>query len=155
MPSPRDSLAQLIQRCQALGLPATVQRRAILEVLLARDDHPTADDVAAALDERLGVSRATVYRTLETLVVHGLIERVGHPGAATRYDIRTDRHHHLVCDACGEITDFEEPGLDALSLPDFARSGFRVRDYSVQVRGLCRRCSRAPTTKPRIHKEPR
>lgn len=128
-------------------MPLTIQRRAILEVLLTREDHPTADDIAADLATRVeGISRATVYRTLETLVAHGLLLRVCHHGAATRYDIRTDRHHHLVCDVCGEMTDFEEPTLDALSLPDFARAGFRVRDFSIHVRGLCKRCSREPST---------
>jgi Fur family peroxide stress response transcriptional regulator len=139
----RTRLAELEQRCQDLGLPVTIQRRAILEVLLSRDDHPTADEVAADLASRIeGISRATVYRTLETLVANGLLLRVCHHGASARYDIRTDRHHHLVCDVCGEITDFEESDFDELPLPNFARAGFRVRDYSVHVRGLCKKCAR-------------
>jgi len=147
-------LAELEKRCQDLGLPVTIQRRTILEVLLSRDDHPTADDVAADLASRVdGISRATVYRTLETLVANGLLLRVCHHGAAARYDIRTDRHHHLVCDACGGMTDFEESGLNELSLPNFARAGFCVRDFSVHVRGLCKKCVRDPSTKPRNEKE--
>jgi Fur family peroxide stress response transcriptional regulator len=154
MAAPHASLDVLARRCRALGLPLTIQRRAILEVLLSRDDHPTADAVATALAKRIeGISRATVYRTLETLVENGLIVRVSHHGAATRYDIRTDRHHHLVCDQCGAMTDFDEPGLDALRLPDFARAGFAVRDYSVQVRGRCRKCSRAASPKSTKQKE--
>jgi Fur family peroxide stress response transcriptional regulator len=143
MPPPRPQLAELEKRCQELGLPVTIQRRAILEVLLSRDDHPTADDVAADLAARIdGISRATVYRTLETLVANKLLVRVCHHGTAARYDIRTDRHHHLVCDVCGEMSDFEAPGLDDLAFPSFARTGFRVRDFSVHVRGLCRKCVR-------------
>ncbi len=146
----RRTLAELEQRCQELGLPVTVQRRAILEVLLSRDDHPTADDVAADLASRIeGISRATVYRTLETFVENELLLRVCHHGAAARYDIRTDRHHHLVCDVCGEMTDFEESELDDLSLPSFRRAGFRVRDYSVHVRGLCKECARDSSTQSR------
>lgn len=154
MGSHRTRLAELENRCQDLGLPVTIQRRAILEVLLSRDDHPTADEVALDLASRInGISRATVYRTLETLVVNGLLLRVCHHGAAARYDIRTERHHHLVCDSCGAMTDFEEPGLDDLSLPNFARAGFRVRDFSVHVRGLCKKCARDPSTKPRNKEE--
>jgi len=150
MASRRARLVQLEQRCQELGLPLTVQRRAILDVLLSRDDHPTADQVAADLGSRIaGISKATVYRTLETLVASGLLLRVCHHGAAARYDIRTDRHHHLVCDVCGQMTDFEEEKLDELPLPSFARAGFRVRDYSVHVRGLCKKCARDPSTKLR------
>jgi Fe2+ or Zn2+ uptake regulation protein len=147
-------LAELAARCRALGLPLTVQRRAILEVLLALAaqagrGHPSADELAADLARRIeGISRATVYRTLETLVEHGLIVRVCHPGTAARYDARVDRHHHLVCDLCGRITDFDSAGCDALALPDFRRAGFAVRDFSVHVRGTCADCRRAPGSSP-------
>jgi Fur family peroxide stress response transcriptional regulator len=144
-----DQLLALERRCQDLGLPVTIQRRAILAVLVARRDHPTADRVAADLARRMpGISRATVYRTLETLVAHGLLLRASHPGAAARYDLNLDRHHHLVCDACGDITDFEEPALNNLPLPDFAVQGFRIRDFSIHVRGLCKRCAK-PKRAPR------
>jgi Fur family peroxide stress response transcriptional regulator len=154
MTSRRTRLPELEQRCRELGLSLTIQRRAIFEVLLARDDHPTADEVAADLALRIaGIAKATVYRTLETLVTHGLLIRVCHHGAVARYDIRTDRHHHLVCDRCGAITDFEEPELDALALPDFGRAGFRVRDFSVHVRGLCRKCARSRTQRSKNNEE--
>lgn len=150
----RPSLEGLAAGCRARGLPLTIQRRSILEVLLAREDHPTADDVAEALAQRVeGISRATVYRTLETLVEIGLITRVAHPAVAVRYEIRADRHHHLVCDRCGAMSDFDEPRLDALSLPDFASAGFRVRDYTIQVRGVCRRCTRGAAKRPKTKKE--
>ena len=147
MTSRRTRLEELKQRCQDHGLPLTVQRRGILEVLLSRDDHPTADEIASDLDSRIdGISKATVYRTLETLVARGLLLRVCHHGAAARFDIRTDRHHHLVCDVCGQMTDFEDQEFDELTLPSFARAGFRVRDYSVHVRGLCKKCARDAST---------
>ena len=155
MSSNRSSLADLEARCQERGLPVTIQRRAILEVLLSRNDHPTADDVAAALTERIeGISRATVYRTLETFVANGLLLRVCHHGSACRYDVRTDRHHHLVCDACGAMTDFEEPALNRLDLPNFADAGFRVRDFSIHVRGLCERCTQEQSDSPGTQRTP-
>lgn len=125
-----------------LGVPLTVQRRGVYEVLLERDDHPTADEVHAAVEERLpGVSKATVYRTLDTLVEIGLAERVGHPGSSTRYDAHMERHHHLVCDACGSITDVHSPSLDQIRLPSVSTTGFVVRDFSVHIRGVCERCA--------------
>ena len=42
-------LAALEAACRAQGVPLTVQRRAILEVLADRTDHPTADQVFAAV----------------------------------------------------------------------------------------------------------
>lgn len=124
------------------GLSFTVQRRAIWECLAERADHPTADDVHSLVKDTLpGVSRTTVYRTLETLVQIGLAVRLGHPGASVRYDPKTHRHHHLVCEACGTVLDLEDSALDELTLPRRVAGGFRVRDFSVQLLGLCRDCS--------------
>lgn len=127
------------------GIPLTVQRRAVVEVLRRHDDHPTADTVWEEVVARVpGISRTTVYRSLETLVRLGLATRLGHPGAALRYDPRTDRHHHMVCDRCGATVDVESPGLDRLELPDLAPAGFRARDFSVQISGLCATCAAQP-----------
>lgn len=140
-----DVTAALERACTALreqALPVTVQRRALLEAFLGRTDHPTVDtlheDVGRAL---AGINRATVYRTLETLVELGLASRVAQSGAACRYDPCVERHHHLVCERCGTIEDLFDAELDALRPPRSA-SGFAVRDFSVLFRGLCATCVR-------------
>jgi Fur family peroxide stress response transcriptional regulator len=144
-PSPQDSAT--LERAEAAlrsaGLPVTVQRRKLLEGFLWRTDHPAADTLHADVARLVpGLSRATVYRTLETLVELGLAVRIAHPGWEQRYDPRTDLHHHLVCDRCGRVSDHEAQALDALPLPP-ARSGFVASGYSVQFRGLCAGCARS------------
>lgn len=137
-------IAALAAACRAQGLPLTVQRRAILEVLAGRTDHPTADQVFAAVRKRLpGVSRTTVYRVLDTLVRLGLAVKTAHPGASVRFDPRTERHHHLVCTDCERVIDLHAPELDALRLPDTRRLGFEVDDFSLHIRGLCLACKSA------------
>ncbi|MEQ8764408.1 MAG: transcriptional repressor [Planctomycetota bacterium] len=150
-----ERLLELEKRCLDAGVPMTLQRRAVLEVLLSRQDHPTADEIFADVSSQLlnGVSRATVFRTLDLLVERGLLIRVCHPGAAARYDVKTRRHHHLVCDLCGRITDFDDAELDELALPDFDPAGFQVRDYSVHVRGLCHACSSKATDEAQERKD--
>ena len=141
-PARQASLEALERRCRELGTPLTIQRRATLAALVARADHPTADDLYEDVAGTLvGVSRGTVYRTLDTLVELGVIGRVCHPGSSARYDAKTHRHHHLVCDRCGSMADLEAPSLDAVEVPDLSTTGFSVRDYSVQFRGLCRVCA--------------
>ena len=142
--SEHPAMLDFERRCRELGVPLTVQRRAILAVLILRSDHPTADDVHADVARVLpGVSRGTIYRSLDKLVELDVIRRVCHPGSAARYDGKLHRHHHLVCDRCGAMVDYEEPALDALQVPDAVATGFAVRDYSVQFRGLCRDCADA------------
>ena len=121
----------------------TLQRRAVYEAVADRDDHPTADEVAEDVRRvHQGVSRATVYRALETFVDHHLLAKICHPGAAARFDAKTHRHHHLVCDRCGAVRDLVQPEYDTLPVPDTTAQGFRVRDYSVHLRGLCMGCVR-------------
>ena len=77
------------QRCRERGVPVTWQRSAVYEALSAREDHPTADDLYEELAPKVpGLSRATVYRVLETVVGLGLASRVAHPGAAGRQSAR-------------------------------------------------------------------
>lgn len=130
------------------GFRLTVQRRLVLEALFGRADHPSAEtvfeEIRAAHPE---VSRATVYRTLEKLADLGLLEKVCHTGPTTRYDPRTERHHHLVCTRCDEVLDWDGPGLDAIPLPARAPGGFEIRDYSIHFRGLCGTCRRRPSAR--------
>jgi Fur family peroxide stress response transcriptional regulator len=127
--------------CRERGWNFTAQRRAILEAVLELDDHPQADQVASALSRRrLRVSRATVFRTLESLARLGIITKAAHPGSSVRYDGRTDRHHHLICTRCDRVIDISDARLDAVPVPDTRRLGFVVSDLQVQLRGTCRDC---------------
>ena len=148
-------IAALEAACRAEGVPITVQRRTILEVLAERTDHPTADQVYAAVRRRMpDVSRTTVYRVLDTLVRLGLAVKTPHPGAAVRFDPRTERHHHLVCTRCDRVIDLHAPELNALRLPDTRRLGFEIDDFSLHIRGLCADCNatsrRAARRRPRV-----
>lgn len=127
--------------CRERGLSFTAPRRAVLEAVLDLDNHPRAEQVYAALSRRRArASRATVFRTLESLARLGIIATASHPGSAVRYDGRTDPHHHLVCTGCDRVIDFSDARLDALPAPDTRRFGFVVSQVQVQLRGSCREC---------------
>jgi Fur family peroxide stress response transcriptional regulator len=136
-------IAGFEKECRRLGLALTIQRRAVFEELSERRDHPTADQVYDAVRRRLpGLSRTTVYRVLETLVDAGVARKVHHAGTAVRFDPVTGRHHHLVCDSCGCLVDLDDAQVPPLALPRTARSGFRIREYSISFTGLCSSCTR-------------
>ncbi len=139
----RDAGAQCDALVSVHGLTLTVQRRAILETILPRTDHPTADAVVEHVRaSHPEIGRATVYRTLEKLAALGVIRRLSHPGAAMRYDPNPARHHHLVCRRCGAIVDVHAPETHAIALPAKLAQGFDIEDYSIQFRGVCRGCRR-------------
>ena len=143
-----DLLEELERCCRERNLPLTVQRRVVYQSLVARDDHPTADQLFASARESIpGISRATVYRVLETLVEMGLARRVVHAGPAARFEGNTRRHHHLVCSECGSMADVEDAGL-RLRIPAGLSGGdFRITGYAVNLQGVCASC-RARTSGP-------
>ncbi|MFH1279195.1 MAG: transcriptional repressor [Candidatus Eisenbacteria bacterium] len=141
-PDKRRRLAALESCCRDRGVPCTSRRRIILDTVLDLNDHPSADQVFEAVSRRrAGISRATVYRTLETLAELALITKACHPGRVVRYDPRVDLHHHLVCLRCDKVIDIFDGRLDALPSPDTSAHGFEVTDHRVQFRGLCGDCA--------------
>ncbi len=127
--------------CREKHLPFTKQRRAVLQAVLDLGSHPTAEDVVASAPVRKsGVSRATVYRTLEHMASMGVVHRVDHRGSAIRYDGRTVLHHHFICTRCNRVTDIASATLDAIPIPPAGNFGFLVKEHRVQLSGLCRHC---------------
>lgn len=138
-----ERLAAFERCCRDRRVRVTVQRRAIFDTVLRRDDHPTAEHIYGEVASRLpGVSRTTVYRVLEMLVQLDVITRACHPGGGARFDANVDRHHHLVCLRCGRMEDILDRRLDRLTLPDTSTLGFAVLDHRVELRGLCKSCQR-------------
>jgi Fur family peroxide stress response transcriptional regulator len=144
----QDRLEQLEKLCREAGVPCTIQRRALLEAVLDRDDHPTANQVFEAVSSRNPrISRATVHRNLETLSEMGVITKTCHTGGVARYDARIDIHHHLICLRCNSVVDIDDNNLSSLTIPDTSAFGFEVSDFRVQLRGICRNCRKKVSKK--------
>ena len=124
------------------GQRFTEQRAAVYRYLAITDVHPTADEVFLAVRSGLpGISLATVYKSLETLVGCGLAVKLTFADESSRYDGRTDPHHHARCLACGRVTDIpgeiNEGEIEALRRRS---AGFTVTGYRLQLSGYCSTC---------------
>ena len=143
MPTHSDSTdARLRQALQAGGQRFTEQRAAVYRYLAGTDVHPTADEVFSAVRRELpGISLATVYKSLETLVGCGLAVKLTYADASSRYDGRTDPHHHARCLACGAVTDLpgEIPAREVAALRRQA-GGFTITGYRLELSGYCPTC---------------
>jgi len=136
----RERLALSVNLCREHGLAMTVQRRAILEELVSRRDHPSADQIFETVGERVpGLSRTTVYRVLEAFVRAGAARKVPHPDAVARFDPIFERHHHLLCDRCGRLYDLEDSEVSGFA-PPRSLGSFVIRDYSINFTGVCAEC---------------
>jgi Fur family ferric uptake transcriptional regulator len=87
--------------------------------------------------------RATVYRALDLLVEHGLVERVEVGDGQARFERAQpggEHHHHLVCERCGRLVAFDDPGLERAIDRVSARLGVQVQSHEILLRGACGRC---------------
>ena len=131
---------------EAEGQRFTEQRAAVYRFLAATDSHPTADEVFLQVRHNLpGISLATVYKSLETLVGCGLAVKLAYADGSARYDGRTDPHHHVRCLSCGRVSDVPArmPDEAVVQLRDSA-FGFRVTGYLLELTGYCRECDGQP-----------
>ena len=123
------------------GLRCTPQRYDVMAFLMDCDRHPTAAEIFEAVnrvDPRS--SRATTYNNLRDLVQAGLVREVAVEGRAARFDAKGMRHHHFICDHCGNVEDIEWYDVPK---PAPRSVGKRVvRECEVIFRGLCTKCAR-------------
>ncbi len=134
--------AEAIKRSlEGSGLRCTPQRYAVMAFLMEQNSHPTAAEIFEAVnrvDPRS--SRATTYNNLRDLVRAGLVREVAVEGRAARFDAKGMRHHHFICDRCGNVEDLE---WYQVPRPDSRAFGKRVvRECELIFRGLCTKCAR-------------
>ena len=122
------------------GLRRTPQRYAVMDFLMGHKGHPTAAEIFEAvnrLDPRS--SRATTYNNLRDLVQAGLVREVAVEGRAARFDAKGMRHHHFICDRCGNVEDIEWYNVPR---PASGSLGKRIlRECELIFRGLCTKCA--------------
>ena len=136
---------------EASGLRCTTQRYAVMAFLTGCDRHPTAAEIFEAVnDVDPRSSRATTYNNLRDLVEAGLVREVAVEGRAARFDAKGIRHHHFICDRCGNVEDMEWYDVPR---PASGSLGKRVlRESEVIFRGLCTKCApRRPLKRRRVN----
>jgi Fur family ferric uptake transcriptional regulator len=121
-------------------------RRALLELLAAQECALTALEIEDALRVRSSrpVSRASVYRILDELEALALVQRVETGQSMVRYERvceHEQHHHHLVCDQCGLVMPFSDPGLERAIVSLSERVPLAVSEHEIVLHGACRDCA--------------
>ena len=124
----------------ASGLRCTPQRYAVMAFLMEHTGHPTAAEIFEAVNRVDPCSsRGTTYNNLWDLVQAGLVREVAVEGRAARFDAKGVRHHHFICDRCGNVEDME---WYQVPKPASRSLGRRVlRESELIFRGLCAKCA--------------
>jgi Fur family ferric uptake transcriptional regulator len=152
MPFPQtEAPGRLQAELMSRGLRMTRQRRTILSVVETAKQHLDASQIlrkAHKLDPQ--IDRVTVYRTLNLLKRHGLVDELDlmHlQGEKHYYERRPQRDHiHMACLRCGKITEFESDLFDRLKGQIQRDCRFHIVVSRLEVGGYCGQCRTASPT---------
>ncbi len=128
---------RMLRQLTDSGHRLTGPRALVVRAVAEQEGAVTAEQLVPALATQ-GVSRATVYRTLELLQRQGLLARM-HLDSYHGYAVCDDsHHHHLLCSACGRVAMVEARGIEA-EIQKLARElDFRVDTHTLEFSGVCR-----------------
>ncbi len=136
---------RLQQELAARGIRLTRQRRVLLQVMETARRHLDAGDIlrrAQRLDPR--VHRVTVYRTIDLLKRHGLIDELDllHlRGDRHFYESHAQRDHiHIACLRCGKVREFESRLFEQLKRQIERDCGIKITITRTEVGGYCADC---------------
>ncbi len=101
------------------GILPTPQRVEIASILLERPQHLSADQIIEQLKVAgSGVSKATVYNTLNLFSQRGLVKEVMVDPVRKFYDSTTHPHHHFYNVDSGELSDIADEQVCFRNLPE-------------------------------------
>ena len=112
--------AEILVQFAKLGVLPTPQRLEIAEILLAKPQHLSAEQIIDRLRGRgSGVSKATVYNTLNLFGDRGLVRECFVDPERTFYDSNTEPHHHFYNITTGDLTDIPRGEIKLEQMPEF------------------------------------
>jgi Fe2+ or Zn2+ uptake regulation protein len=126
------------------GLKATPQRVRIL-TLLADQKKPVSITELQTKAGKGNIDTVTLYRSLEVLMKNELVRPVDLRHGHTDYEMvgKAGHHHHLVCEKCGAIEDFDWCPEDEFKKNILKKTSqfSSVTDHSLELFGICKKCA--------------
>ena len=146
MPLPQTEIPGRLQAYfSERGIRMTGQRRAILQVIETATKHLDASQILRKVQRvDASVDRSTVYRTLQLLKRHGLIDELDllHiQGDGHYYERKMNREHiHIACLRCGKIMEFVSSTYEKLKQQVEKDCQFKILVSRLEVGGYCAAC---------------
>lgn len=130
----RSDILALLEQHEILPTP---QRLEIASLLLERPQHLSADQIIERLRAAgSGVSKATVYNTLNLFSERGIVREVMVDPVRKFYDSTTRPHHHFFNVDTGQLTDIPDDQVTFGRLPDLpAGTAKESVEVLIRVRG--------------------
>jgi Fur family ferric uptake transcriptional regulator len=132
-----------IAKMKEKGLKLTPQRRLVADILHDNTGSLTAEEIIACVQSRVqGVSKSTIYRTLELLEEAGCVYKSEVGDRLVYHHADEEHHHHLACSVCGKTIDCDEDLFTPLEKYLCEKYGFSINFKHISMKGLCADCGR-------------
>ncbi len=119
----------------------TRQRKAILENLKDRKDHPTASEIYIQVRGRIPqVSLGTIYRNLNVLQELGEVQEINVNNNFKRYDGNPEQHYHFFCRDCGNVYDLKGSYQEELDQLFSRKNAHYISGHNADFFGTCCNC---------------
>ena len=134
--------AGIVDAFDSAGYRLTAPRRALAGLIAAQTGHFTADELLdASRRGRLGLGRATIFRSLDVLADLGVVERLDlASGEHAFVACEPAHHHHVVCSSCGRSRGVADSGLERVADAIGHETGYRIDTHRLELFGLCPTC---------------
>lgn len=125
-------------------LDATDNRIHVLEVI-GNNNYPlSANDIFQTLERTCSINRVTVYRILDLLVSHALVDRISTGGRAFYYGMAPNENHrphpHFYCKRCGQMDCLTPESLNVNIDTLWKTFPGRIDKVEVRLDGICKNC---------------
>ena len=129
------------------NLKLTPQRVEVFREVCDSDEHRESEEIYLSLRQRdVNISRATVYRTMDILYQHDLVQRMDIGDGKWRYEHWLDchQHDHLICIRCGTIVEFVSHQIEEIQQDVADKFNYELVRHVHQLFGLCKQCRKTP-----------
>ncbi|GAC1592510.1 MAG: Fur family transcriptional regulator [Acidimicrobiales bacterium] len=145
MPADTRIHEQIGRRLVEMDQRYTPLRRALVDTLAIARRPLTIPEI---LQSNPGLSQSSAYRNMTALIEAEAVRRVTGSDDHGRFELAEEHsghHHHLVCAACGSVTDVAASPLLEHAFAQAAQAAaaelsFEVTDHRFDLVGTCQTC---------------
>ena len=116
----------------------TKQRKMILDLLGKTEQPKSAEMILLELPNHT-MNLSTVYRTLDTFFIQGLVSKSNMKNTAYYYINKKDHHHYMICLGCQKMYEID-CHLDHIADQVAKEHHFKITHHDMTVYGYCSQC---------------
>lgn len=126
------------------GLRRTKQRKQLLDILQAKTEPLTADQILRICQlECPNMALTTVYRNLDRMIELGVATKITHLSGVARFTVaKPNKKVVLFCRMCQCRFELDDVSVEALETQIEKKSGFEIEHRYMEFYGLCPKCQR-------------